>query len=95
MPKGGRLRLMGAVDPATDGVVIMVQDEGIGIAPDELEGLFQPFHGGFAQGAASGSPSSIASSRTTTARFRSARSRAMAERRGPPAGTGRDNGIAT
>jgi two-component system sensor histidine kinase PilS (NtrC family) len=54
MPKGGRLRLMGAVDPATDGVVIMVQDEGIGIAPDELEGLFQPFHGGFAQGSGLG-----------------------------------------
>ena len=54
MPKGGRLRLMAAVDPATDGVVITVQDEGIGIAPDELEGLFQPFHGGFAQGSGLG-----------------------------------------
>jgi signal transduction histidine kinase len=54
MPKGGRLRLMAAVDPGTEGVVITVQDEGIGIAPDELEGLFQPFHGGFAQGSGLG-----------------------------------------
>jgi two-component system, NtrC family, sensor histidine kinase PilS len=54
MPKGGRLLLKAAVDPATDGVVITVQDEGIGIAPDELEGLFQPFHGGFSQGSGLG-----------------------------------------
>jgi signal transduction histidine kinase len=31
-------------------VTISVSDEGIGIAPDELEGILQPFHGGFARG---------------------------------------------
>jgi len=50
MPKGGRLRLMAAVDTATDRVVLTVQDEGVGIAPEEIERLFQPFHGSFAKG---------------------------------------------
>ena len=31
-------------------VTIAVSDEGIGIAPEELEGILQPFHGGFARG---------------------------------------------
>ena len=53
MPDGGRLRTVGALgDP--DGVVITVQDEGIGIAPEELDGLFQPFHGTFAKGSGLG-----------------------------------------
>jgi signal transduction histidine kinase len=50
MPEGGRLRLIGAVEPSSHGVVISVQDEGIGIPPDELDSLFQPFHGRFAKG---------------------------------------------
>src|SRR4249920_2177701 len=54
MPKGGRLLLMGAVDAPNGGVVITVQDEGIGIAAEELDGLFQPFHGRFAQGSGLG-----------------------------------------
>ena len=29
-------------------VALAVTDEGIGIAPDELDGILQPFHGGFA-----------------------------------------------
>jgi two-component system sensor histidine kinase PilS (NtrC family) len=48
MPNGGRLLLKGAVD--ADGVVIAVQDQGVGIAPDELDRLFQPFQGTFAKG---------------------------------------------
>jgi signal transduction histidine kinase len=54
MPNGGRLRLSGSVEPSSDGVVIAVQDEGIGIPPEELDGLFQPFHGRFAKGAGLG-----------------------------------------
>jgi two-component system sensor histidine kinase PilS (NtrC family) len=54
MPDGGRLRLAGTADASSGGVVITVQDEGIGMAPEELEGLFQPFHGGFAKGSGLG-----------------------------------------
>ena len=54
MPDGGRLLLKASVDPASDGVVITVQDEGIGIPADELDGLFQPFHGTFAKGSGLG-----------------------------------------
>jgi signal transduction histidine kinase len=54
MPKGGRLMLIGACDASADGVVITVQDEGIGIEPEELDGLFQPFHGRFSQGSGHG-----------------------------------------
>jgi two-component system sensor histidine kinase AtoS len=31
-----------------------VSDEGIGIPPEELDGLFQPFHGTFAKGSGLG-----------------------------------------
>ena len=31
-------------------VIISVEDEGTGIAPEELDGIFQPFRGGFARG---------------------------------------------
>jgi len=50
MPDGGRLRLVGATDATSDGVVLTVQDEGIGIPEGELDSLFQPFHGTFAKG---------------------------------------------
>jgi two-component system sensor histidine kinase PilS (NtrC family) len=54
MPQGGRLRLAGALDAESDGVVLTVQDEGIGIAAEELDNLFQPFHGRFAKGSGLG-----------------------------------------
>jgi two-component system sensor histidine kinase PilS (NtrC family) len=54
MPKGGRLRLMASLDAATDNVVLSVQDEGVGIAPEDVESLFQPFHGRFAKGSGLG-----------------------------------------
>jgi two-component system sensor histidine kinase PilS (NtrC family) len=54
MPEGGRLKLSGLFEPASDSLVITVQDAGIGIAPEELDGLFQPFHGSFAKGSGLG-----------------------------------------
>ncbi|HUR35256.1 MAG TPA: ATP-binding protein [Vicinamibacterales bacterium] len=52
MPEGGRLRLGAAVD--AHGVAMTVQDEGIGIPPEAIEGLFQPFRGSFARGSGLG-----------------------------------------
>jgi two-component system sensor histidine kinase PilS (NtrC family) len=54
MPDGGRLTLRAGVEPSSDGVVLSVKDEGVGIPPEEIEGLFQPFHGSFAQGSGLG-----------------------------------------
>jgi two-component system sensor histidine kinase PilS (NtrC family) len=54
MPQGGRLHLVGAAEPSADGVVLTVSDEGIGIPPEELDALFQPFHGTFAKGSGLG-----------------------------------------
>jgi two-component system sensor histidine kinase PilS (NtrC family) len=54
MPNGGRLKMMAAVEPASDGVVLSVQDQGAGIPAEELDGLFQPFHGSFAKGSGLG-----------------------------------------
>jgi two-component system sensor histidine kinase PilS (NtrC family) len=54
MPDGGRLYLVGALESASDGVVLTVRDEGIGIEPSELDALFQPFHGSFAKGSGLG-----------------------------------------
>ena len=54
MPDGGQLRLLGHVDPVSDGVVLTVEDEGVGIPPEDLDGLFQPFHGSFAKGSGLG-----------------------------------------
>ena len=54
MPDGGRLRLIAAFEPSSDGVVLTVQDQGVGIPPEDLDGLFQPFHGTFAKGSGLG-----------------------------------------
>ena len=54
MPHGGRLLLSAALEPASEGVVISVRDEGIGIPAEELDALFQPFHGSFAKGSGLG-----------------------------------------
>jgi two-component system sensor histidine kinase PilS (NtrC family) len=54
MPQGGRLQLVGACESSSDGVVLTVRDEGIGIPPQELDSLFQPFHGTFAKGSGLG-----------------------------------------
>jgi len=52
MPDGGALLLGASVDGAD--VVITVQDHGVGIAAEAVEGLFQPFHGTFARGSGLG-----------------------------------------
>jgi two-component system, NtrC family, sensor histidine kinase PilS len=53
MPQGGRLQLAAAAE-STEGVVLTVRDEGIGIPAEELDSLFQPFHGTFAKGSGLG-----------------------------------------
>jgi two-component system sensor histidine kinase PilS (NtrC family) len=53
MPSGGRLRLGLRQTPAGDGsgdIVIVVEDQGVGIPPDEVDGIFQPFRGAFTRG---------------------------------------------
>ena len=55
MPGGGTLRLIGAPEPGSpEAVVLTVKDDGVGIAPEELDSLFQPFHGSFAKGSGLG-----------------------------------------
>jgi signal transduction histidine kinase len=56
MPAGGTLRLSVA-HLAGDGgslVALRVSDEGVGIPAENLDRIFQPFHGGFAKGAGLG-----------------------------------------
>jgi signal transduction histidine kinase len=48
MPSGGELRLCVRVTAAE--VLLGVQDEGVGIAPEDMDGIFQPFRGAFARG---------------------------------------------
>ena len=53
MPDGGVLRMtVSADDEDTENahLTIAVRDEGVGIAPGDLDGILQPFRGGFAGG---------------------------------------------
>ena len=54
MPNGGELRLgvrRREADDASGGEVLLsVQDQGTGIAPEDLDGIFQPFRGAFTRG---------------------------------------------
>jgi two-component system sensor histidine kinase PilS (NtrC family) len=52
MPSGGRLRMAAAAEPG--GVVLTVEDEGIGIPPEDIDSLFQPFRGSFEKGSGLG-----------------------------------------
>src|SRR5207244_1081685 len=54
MPQGGQLRLAGSVEADSDAVVISVEDQGVGIPAEELDKLFQPFHGSVAKGSGLG-----------------------------------------
>jgi two-component system, NtrC family, sensor histidine kinase PilS len=53
MPQGGRLRLSAAVERrggASEAAVLTVDDEGVGIPPEEVDQIFQPFRGAFGKG---------------------------------------------
>jgi two-component system sensor histidine kinase PilS (NtrC family) len=54
MRNGGRLTLGARIEsggqPSHDAVVLEVSDEGVGIAADELDEIFQPFRGTFSKG---------------------------------------------
>lgn len=52
MPEGGQLRL--STRCSGHGAVIAVQDEGVGIPREELDGIFQPFRGAFFKGSGLG-----------------------------------------
>jgi len=53
MPNGGTLQLVAALEPSGS-ILLTVRDQGVGIAPEELDNLFQPFHGSFAKGSGLG-----------------------------------------
>ena len=54
MRSGGQLRLRvqarAVVADATHELILGVDDEGVGIAPEDIDGIFQPFRGGVANG---------------------------------------------
>jgi two-component system sensor histidine kinase PilS (NtrC family) len=51
MPRGGCLALSARLHSGAGGQLLLeVHDEGVGIASDELDGIFQPFRGGFERG---------------------------------------------
>jgi two-component system sensor histidine kinase PilS (NtrC family) len=50
MPKGGVLRLNAMRDPGSRLAVLSVEDEGVGIPPEEVDTIFQPFRGSFGKG---------------------------------------------
>ena len=54
MPDGGRLTMSAAAEAATGAVVLSVRDAGVGIPAEEIDGMFQPFHGSFAKGSGLG-----------------------------------------
>jgi two-component system sensor histidine kinase PilS (NtrC family) len=58
MTRGGRLTIAAHLVNGADGkpgiVTLSVRDEGMGIAADDLDRIFQPFHGGFAKGSGLG-----------------------------------------
>ena len=49
MPNGGAL-VLGVQAEEAGSVMLSVRDEGVGILPEELDSMLQPFHGTFAQG---------------------------------------------
>jgi signal transduction histidine kinase len=56
MPNGGTLHISALHDAAAAGrvAVLRVQDEGVGIAPEDVDSIFQPFRGSFGKGSGLG-----------------------------------------
>ncbi|HEX8027950.1 MAG TPA: ATP-binding protein [Vicinamibacterales bacterium] len=52
MPNGGTLRISAVQEPTAVGplAVLQVEDEGVGIPPEEVDSIFQPFRGSFGKG---------------------------------------------
>jgi len=52
MPQGGTLRLSVRNEDTADGrrAVLLVEDEGVGIPPEDVDSIFQPFRGSFGKG---------------------------------------------
>jgi signal transduction histidine kinase len=43
MPKGGNLTIRGGCDPGSERVWVRISDSGIGIAPQDLPHIYEPF----------------------------------------------------
>jgi len=54
MPSGGRLSVRARAEGKS--VVVEVGDTGIGIPPEDLDRIFDPFYSGFGEGAGLGLP---------------------------------------
>jgi signal transduction histidine kinase len=56
MAQGGRLKLDARLEASPTGrrLVLEIHDQGVGIPAEDLDGIFQPFHGGFAKGSGLG-----------------------------------------
>jgi two-component system sensor histidine kinase PilS (NtrC family) len=50
MPNGGTLHLSAVRDPGSHLAVLRVEDEGVGIPPEDVDTIFQPFRGSFGKG---------------------------------------------
>jgi signal transduction histidine kinase len=56
MPGGGTLGLSAVHEQGPDGsaAVLLVEDEGVGIPPEDVDAIFQPFRGSFGKGSGLG-----------------------------------------
>ena len=56
MPGGGALCISAVHDPAAEArrAVLRVEDQGVGIAPEDVDSIFQPFRGSFGKGSGLG-----------------------------------------